>query len=80
MNANTENNNTATPNSFEMFDKGMDLVEQVLGEDLTEVFNIVVHKGVCKVILPLNVSLANLSDRDDITVSFVGNNSQITIH
>ena len=67
-------------NNFDMYDKGLELVGQVLGEELSDVFNIIVTKGVCKVVLPLSVSLAPVSDRDDITVNFMDNNSVITIH
>jgi hypothetical protein len=68
------------PDNFDMYDKGLELVTEVLGEEMNDVFNIVVTKGVCKVFLPLSVPLISLGGRDDITVNFVNNNSVITIH
>ena len=71
--------NTAT-NSFDAYDKAMDVVVQVLGEELTENYNIFVHDGQCKVFLPIHVSLDALQGRTDLTISLVNNTSEILVH
>lgn len=71
---------SAQNNSFGMYDKAMDLVTDVLGEELQDIYQISVVNNVCKVIMPLHVPLHMLSGRDDITVSFINNTSEILVH
>jgi len=67
-------------NTFTMYDKAMEIVDVVLGEDLGEVFKISVVNQVCKVKFPLYVSLLPLQFREDITVDMGEDFTVITIH
>lgn len=71
--------NTAA-NNFNMFDKAMDLVIAVLGEELKDVYNILIQNNVCKVFFPLHVPLNALCGREDITVNFENSASVVLVH
>lgn len=66
-------------NSFAAYDKGMDIVTAVLGEEPTENYKILVQDGGCKVVMPAHVSLNALQDRDDLTINVVNNACEIVV-
>lgn len=72
--------NIGTTNSFGQYDKAMGIVTDVLGDELTDEYNISVMKGVCKITLPMSVPLDKLCGRDDVTVTFGDSTSMILVH
>lgn len=72
--------NTANNNSFSLHDKAMDIVTTVLGEDIMDVFRVSIINKVCKVVVPMYVSLMPLAGRNDITVVLKDNTSEIFVH
>lgn len=77
---NTINNTAPTNSSFIMYDKAMDLVETIFGEEPIELLSVSVVSNVCKVKLPTHVPLKAICDREDLTVNFSNECTVITVH
>jgi hypothetical protein len=67
-------------NSFDMYDKALDIVDQIFGEEITEKYFIRVVNGVCRILLPLSVPLTALSNRDDVSINFAGDFTVVAVH
>lgn len=72
--------NIGSNNSFGMYDKAMDIVTAVLGEDIVDVFRVSIVNSVCKIVVPMYVSLMPLVGRTDVTVVLNDNTSEIFVH
>lgn len=68
-----------TNNSFSLYDKALDIVTALFGEEITDQFKISVENKVTKVIVPMWISLLPLAGRNDITVTLLDTTSEILV-
>lgn len=65
--------------SFNLYDKAMDIVTALFGEEITDQFKISVKDKVTKVIVPMSISLLPLVGRTDVTVTLTDTTSEILV-